>query len=104
VGKAPLAAAAFFVVSLSPLLGFFSGYALLFSFVADHWQYLSSLGLISLASAVPGLLPLRNRVARTALLALPIVALSLLTSAATLFKKWKRWHDTLARTGPLARS
>jgi Flp pilus assembly protein TadD len=99
VGKAPLAAAAFFVVSLSPLLGFFSGYALQFSFVADHWQYLSSLGLISLASAVPGLLPLRNRVARAALLGLPIIALSVLTwRQCFIYQNMETlWRDTLTK-------
>ena len=53
IGKGPFVAAAFFVVTLGPILGFFNGYAMQFSFVADHWQYLSSLGVIALASALP---------------------------------------------------
>jgi len=38
--------------SLFPVLGFFNIYPFLFSYVADHFQYLASLGII--ATAVPG--------------------------------------------------
>lgn len=48
---APLAAALLFVGSLFPVLGFFNVYAFVFSYVADHWQYLPSLALIALAAA-----------------------------------------------------
>ncbi|MGA2018053.1 MAG: tetratricopeptide repeat protein [Opitutaceae bacterium] len=48
--RAPLVAALFFVGSLFPALGFFNVYPFVFSYVADHWQYLPSLGLIALAS------------------------------------------------------
>jgi hypothetical protein len=47
--RAPLAAALFFGGSLVPVLGFFNVYGFIFSYVADHWQYLPSLGLIVLA-------------------------------------------------------
>jgi tetratricopeptide (TPR) repeat protein len=49
--RAPLAAALFFAGSLFPVLGFFNVYAFVFSYVADHWQYLPSLGMITLAAA-----------------------------------------------------
>ena len=49
--RAPLAAMLFFLGSLVPTLGFFSVYAFIFSYVADHWQYLASLGVIALAGA-----------------------------------------------------
>jgi tetratricopeptide (TPR) repeat protein len=49
--RAPLAAWLFFVGSLFPALGFFNVYPFLFSYVADHFQYLASLGLIALAAA-----------------------------------------------------
>ncbi|MBI5689681.1 MAG: tetratricopeptide repeat protein [Verrucomicrobia bacterium] len=48
--RAPLAAALFFGGSLFPVLGFFNVYGFLFSYVADHWQYLPSLGIIVLAA------------------------------------------------------
>ena len=44
--RAPLAGALFFAGTLFPTLGFFNVYAFIFSYVADHWQYLASLGLI----------------------------------------------------------
>ena len=45
--RAPLAAALFFVGSLFPVLGFVNVYPFVFSFVADHFAYLPSLGLIA---------------------------------------------------------
>jgi protein O-mannosyl-transferase len=49
--RAPLAAVLFFVGSLFPALGFVNVYPFIFSFVADHFQYLASLGIIALAAA-----------------------------------------------------
>ena len=49
--RGPLAAALFYVGSLFPALGFFNAYPFRYSFVADHFQYLPSLGLIALAAA-----------------------------------------------------
>ena len=49
--RAPLAAVLFFGGSLVPTLGFFDVYAFIYSYVADHWQYLPSIGLVVLASA-----------------------------------------------------
>jgi len=43
--RATLACALFFLGSLFPTLGFLNVYAFLYSFVADHWQYLASLGI-----------------------------------------------------------
>ncbi len=49
--RAPLAATLFFVVTLSPVLGLISFSYFQFSFVADHFQYLASLGIITLMAA-----------------------------------------------------
>jgi protein O-mannosyl-transferase len=49
--RAPLAAWLFFCATLFPVLGFFNVYFFTYSFVADHFQYLASLGIISLAAA-----------------------------------------------------
>ena len=49
IGRGPVAAVVFFVATLSPLLGFIPVYTFRFSFVADHYQYLASVGLIALA-------------------------------------------------------
>jgi tetratricopeptide (TPR) repeat protein len=49
--RGPLAAWLFFCGSLFPILGFVNVYMFRFTFVADHLQYLPSLGMIVLASA-----------------------------------------------------
>jgi len=49
-GRGPLAAALFFAGTLTPVLGFFNVYPMVFSYVADHFQYLASLGPIILFS------------------------------------------------------
>jgi len=44
-------AALYFVVTLGPALGFVDVYPMRFSFVADHFQYLASIGLLTLLVA-----------------------------------------------------
>jgi Tfp pilus assembly protein PilF len=46
-GRGPLAGLLFFMVSLFPALGFIDVYPFRYSFVADHFQYLASLGIIA---------------------------------------------------------
>ena len=48
--RAPLAAWLFFVGSLFPALGFFNIYPFVYSYVADHFQYLASLGIFAAAA------------------------------------------------------
>ncbi len=50
-GYGPLVGVLFFVGTLGPALGFVNVYPMRFSFVADHFQYLASVGLIVLAAA-----------------------------------------------------
>jgi tetratricopeptide (TPR) repeat protein len=49
--RAPLAAALLFGGTLFPVLGFVNVYPFVFSYVADHFQYLASLGLIAFLAA-----------------------------------------------------
>lgn len=49
--RAPLAAALFFAGTLFPALGFFNVYPFVYSYVADHFQYLACLGIIVPLSA-----------------------------------------------------
>jgi len=49
--RGPLASALFFAGSLAPALGFFNVYPFVYSYVADHFQYLACLGVIALAAA-----------------------------------------------------
>jgi tetratricopeptide (TPR) repeat protein len=49
--RGPLAVALLFAGTLFPVLGFFNVYPFVFSYVADHFQYLASLSLFALAGA-----------------------------------------------------
>ena len=51
LGRGVEVAAAFFVATLSPVLGFIMLFTFHYTFVADHYQYLASIGPIALASA-----------------------------------------------------
>ena len=59
LGRGFLAGTAFYVLTLSPVLGLIDVYTFRYSFVADHYQYLASLGLI--AMFVGGLTKLLGR-------------------------------------------
>ena len=49
LGRGPLAGALFFVVTLSPTLGFVNHTYMLFAFVADRYQYLAGIGALAVA-------------------------------------------------------
>jgi tetratricopeptide (TPR) repeat protein len=51
IGRGPLVAALFFLGTLLPVLGFLNAYFMRYSFVCDHWVYLSSLGFFALFAA-----------------------------------------------------
>src|SRR3954454_8810829 len=50
VGRSVEVAAAFFVATLTPVLGFIMLFTFRYTFVADHYQYLACIGPIALAS------------------------------------------------------
>jgi len=54
LGRGPLVAVLFFGAGIFPLLGFFSFYYLKIADVADHFQYLPSLGPIALFAGIAG--------------------------------------------------
>ena len=58
-GRGPLAAAAFFALTLSPMLGFVDFGYMRFSLVADRFQYLASVGPLALAATLAGALAAR---------------------------------------------
>jgi tetratricopeptide (TPR) repeat protein len=81
IGKGPLVAVLFFAVTLAPALGFFDVYPMRYSFVADHFQYLASLGLIALFAGAAAAfsrrwLPLPPRTVGAALLLLVLGVLT----------------------------
>lgn len=69
--RSPLAAWLLFAGTLFPVLGFFNVYPFLYSFVADHFSYLASLGPIALSAA--GLVRAPRPLARTLAVALLLV-------------------------------
>ena len=101
--RGPLVGYLFFCGTLVPVLGFVNVYPFLFSYVADHFQYLASLGIIVPVAGAVGvasarLEPRRRRLLTTASVAI-VVILGVLTwnrsgvyqNAETLFR------DTIAR-------
>jgi tetratricopeptide (TPR) repeat protein len=75
--RGALACALCFLGSLFPTLGFLNVYAFLYSFVADHWQYLASLAVFAGAGALAAALPGRGpRLGLAAALALVLGALT----------------------------
>jgi Tfp pilus assembly protein PilF len=103
IGSAPLVAVLFFAGTLVPALGFFDVFPMRYSFVADHFQYLASIGLIALAVAVG--VRLRERWAPSYARASHALAAILLLVLATL--TWRQahiyadqetlWSDTLKK-------
>jgi tetratricopeptide (TPR) repeat protein len=51
LGRGVVTAILFFVAMLFPMLGFFKLYTFIYSFVADHYQYVASIGPITLVAA-----------------------------------------------------
>lgn len=77
--RAPLAALLWFAGTLTPALGFVNVYPFRFSYVADHFQYLASLAVLTLAGA--GLARLRlPLVAVAAGITLPLATLTFVQS------------------------
>jgi Flp pilus assembly protein TadD len=92
IGRGPLVAILFFAGTLGPALGFVNVYPMRFSFVADHFQYVAGIGLLSLAAAglarVPRVFP-----------AVLLTVLGVLTWRQTGIYQNQEvlWRDTLAK-------
>ena len=52
IGRGPATAMFFYVGTLFPVLGFMNAYGMRYSYVWDHWVYLSALGIIALVAAL----------------------------------------------------
>ncbi|MGO9527396.1 MAG: tetratricopeptide repeat protein [Verrucomicrobiia bacterium] len=96
--RAGLFGTGYFVVALLPVMGFVNVYFFRYSFVADHFQYLASIGIIALAVAAVGRL-VRARGPQVVLgmgAAVILVALSWRHCAA-FQNEGTLWRDTLAK-------
>jgi len=101
--RAGLFGGGFFVIALAPVLGFFDVFYFRYSFVADHFQYLASVGLIALAAsgATTACQQIGSRGRRLGTIAAAAALLALATFT------WKQghiyrnaetlWLDTLAK-------
>ena len=100
LGRGPVAALVFFVAMLSPVLGFIPLYTFLYTWVADHYQYVASMGPLALfAGAVarwPGARAPRASAAASLLLLAALGALSF-TQSRTYRDAETLWRDVLAK-------
>src|SRR5215813_5441757 len=101
-GRSVEVAAAFFVATLSPVLGFIMLFTFRYTFVADHYQYLACIGPIALASA--GIVSFSEkftqyRVISVSAALLVVATLGTLTwrQAATYSDSETLWRTTLVR-------
>jgi tetratricopeptide (TPR) repeat protein len=95
IGRGPLVAVLFFAGTLFPALGFVNVYPMRYSFVADHFQYLASVGLIVLAAA--GLTRILRPVPSAAVV-LPLLLAVLAWKQSAVYVDTKTlWRDTLAK-------
>lgn len=100
IGRGPLAALLFFLLTLFPALGFFNIYPFQYSYVADHFQYLASAGIFALLAGVASkLAPLRQKPLKAALAAIAVGALCALTySQSGIYKDLETlWKDTIKK-------
>lgn len=107
VGKGPLVAVCYFILAVAPI-SFVNVAFTRFSYVADHWQYWGSMGLIALGTAVfcGSFLKPRDSRLKTLLgwLRVPVAvsvlgALSIATwqRSHVFTNEWTLWSDTLQK-------
>jgi protein O-mannosyl-transferase len=103
IGRGALAAVLFFASTLAPALGFVDVYPFRFSFVADHFQYLAGIGLITLIAATGAALCARSgpggRYAGIGVGCVVLLALGIATwQQAGIYKNAETlWLDTLQK-------
>ncbi|HWB54104.1 MAG TPA: tetratricopeptide repeat protein [Tepidisphaeraceae bacterium] len=103
IGRGPLVAVLIYLVTLVPALGFFNVYPMRYTFVQDHFQYLSGIALIVLAVAfiARALAPLGHtrRIAGTiiAIVVIGILALVSWSHAHVYTDPETLWRDVIAK-------
>ncbi len=99
VGRGVAVATLFYVVTLSPVLGFIMLYTFRYTFVADHYQYVASLGLMALAAAGITLALKTQPLLKLACGGALLLTLGLLTwRQAGIYRNPETlWRDTLAK-------
>ncbi|MBI5764392.1 MAG: tetratricopeptide repeat protein [Planctomycetes bacterium] len=103
IGRGPVVALLYFVVTLGPILGFVKFFFMGYSFVADHFQYLASPGPIALIAAIASK-PMQKAAVRAAAIAVLLVLGALTFQRARVFKNSEAlWNDVLAKSPSAAR-
>src|SRR5499427_4144859 len=102
VGRGVEVAAAFCVLTLSPVLGFIMLYTFRYTFVADHYQYLASIGPIALAAAGTATLAATWKGSRRLILGSAVCVVGILATLTWHQTKIYHnletlWRDTLAK-------
>lgn len=101
IGRGPLVAMIFFVAMLSPILGFIPLFTFWYTYVADHYQYVASLGPIALfaGASVPWarrrLGP--DRAAALAVLVLGVLGALTFEQSRIYENRETLWRDTIAK-------
>jgi tetratricopeptide (TPR) repeat protein len=103
IGRGPLVAVLCFAGTLAPALGFMDVYPFRYSFVADHFQYLACIGLITLAASAGATICKRAGGWSEYVGVLTVAAVLMMLGAST----WRQchvyrdletlWRDTLAK-------
>jgi protein O-mannosyl-transferase len=102
-GRGVIVAFLFFVAALFPMLGFFDLYTFVYTWVADHYQYMASIALITLATAA-GKRLISHFCKYAKMVATVVAAVLIITCASLTFKQAKIytnletiWSDTLKK-------
>jgi protein O-mannosyl-transferase len=103
LGRAPLTVILFFAVTLLPVLGFFSLFTFMYTFVADHYQYAACIGPIALVAA-GGALLMRRLPAKTKIIVPLLAGIVLFILGVLTFRqsriytdKMSLWQDTVSK-------
>jgi Tfp pilus assembly protein PilF len=101
LGRGPVTALFFYVGTLFPVLGFMNAYGMRYSFVWDHWVYLSALGIIAPVAALVVRAAESRRMPAVvygfAAIVLPVLALLTWRQAGMYTDMETLWRTTLIR-------
>ena len=109
IGRGPLAGALFFVITLSPVLGFVDYGYMQFAFVADRFQYLAGIGVIAvvIGSSTYGVRHMSDLWQKVALgsTAMVLVVLGVLTwHQASIYRDNETFYRHIIALNPQART